>query len=126
MRYILGPRGSGKTTELIRLSAEHGYYIVCANRYVVRHIRNLALDMGLNIPTPITYDTLMNSDFGRGRRVPGILIDDLGVFLMSLLPHAPVIAGSDTPDGLKILDIPIMENLLDNLTDDYSNELDDV
>jgi hypothetical protein len=125
MQYILGPRGSGKTTALIELSASKGYYIACRNRQMVKHILILAQGMGVHIPTPITYDTLVNYVFDRGHRIPGVMIDDMSAFIMFLLPHLPVVMTTDTPDGVRVLDNPA-RNLLDGILADYSNEMDDV
>ena len=55
---IIGGRGAGKTTELIRMSAENNIYIVCLDRQRALHIASAAREMGLTIPFPITVAEL--------------------------------------------------------------------
>ena len=43
---IIGERGSGKTTELIKRSAETGSYILVATKMMAKCIHLSALDMG--------------------------------------------------------------------------------
>jgi ligand-binding SRPBCC domain-containing protein len=55
MNIIQGARGSGKTTKLIQACAEHGGYIVCRSRDEAYRIDDLAVEMGVQIPFPLTY-----------------------------------------------------------------------
>ena len=55
---IIGGRGSGKTTKLIRMSAENNIYIVCLDRRRALNIAAMAREMGLTIPFPITVEEL--------------------------------------------------------------------
>lgn len=55
---IIGGRGAGKTTELIRMSADNNNYIVCLNRQRALHIASAARELGLTIPFPITVEEL--------------------------------------------------------------------
>ena len=55
---IIGGRGSGRTTELIRMSAENNIYIVCLDRRRALNIAAMAREMGLIIPFPITVEEL--------------------------------------------------------------------
>lgn len=75
MKKIIKPRGKGKTTELIKLSAETNTYILVANRSRQKMVAELAHSMNMNIPYPVTVDDYMRSQF-RGSFIKHILIDD--------------------------------------------------
>lgn len=83
MKIFLAPRGGGKTTFLIRESAKTQDIIVCENNFVANSIKRIAFNMGLEIPTPITY-----SDFTKqnthGKKISGFLIDNVDVLLQQL------------------------------------------
>ena len=78
MNIIIGKRGSGKTTELIRESAEEKIYILTATKRRAREILEAAKRLNLTIPHPITVDEYLSNDTYRGPVVKrgGILIDD--------------------------------------------------
>ena len=78
---IIGERGSGKTTELIKRSAETGSYILVATKMMARCIHLSALDMGYHIPYPITIKEYLTG--GVDKRTP-ILIDELDLVLGSI------------------------------------------
>lgn len=78
---IIGERGSGKTTELIKRSAETGSYILAATKNMAKCIHLNALDMGHHIPYPITIKEYLNGEFDK--RIP-ILIDELDLVLGSI------------------------------------------
>lgn len=75
MNKIIKGRRQGKTTELIKRSAETRTYILVANRQRVEQVFNQAQSMGLNIPYPVTVEEYMRSGF-RGSFINSILIDD--------------------------------------------------
>lgn len=62
MKVIYKPIQGGKTTELIRISAETGAYIVCHSFDEAHRIFEYARILGLDIPLPFTYD-----EFKRGQ-----------------------------------------------------------
>lgn len=74
-----GARRSGRTSELIKLSAETGYPIVTLNREFCRSIELRAEQMGIDIPAPISFCNFKN--FGIGRRIDHILIDDVDLVI---------------------------------------------
>lgn len=78
---IIGERGSGKTTESIKRSAETGSYILVATKMMAKCIHLSALDMGYHIPYPITIMEYLNGEFDK--RIP-ILIDELDLVLGSI------------------------------------------
>lgn len=85
MKVILGKQGSGKTTELIKMAAEGRYYIVCRNYNHARHIQQMALEMGVVILFPISYDEFLNRQYN-GVHIDGFLIDDADALLQRLSP----------------------------------------
>lgn len=84
MKLITKPRGKGKTTELIKISAETGDYIVVLNHRLARFVAQMATDMGLQIPFPATYAEILDKRC-KGMRISGLLLDDLDSFLSGFL-----------------------------------------
>ena len=84
MKKIIGGRGTGKSTELIRRSADTGQYIVVPTKRRANHLFKQAKDMGINIPYPVTWDEIKGGIDGKeslnrayGTLSLGILIDDV-------------------------------------------------
>jgi hypothetical protein len=90
MKQITGGIRSGKTTELIRLSAETGGYIVCLNMDEASRIQFQSQEMGLKIPFPITFDEFKSHQY-YGRGIKGFLIDNADMLLKSM-SSVPVLA----------------------------------
>lgn len=85
MICIVGQRQAGKTTELIKLSAETGYPIATPCIYQVDAIERRARQLGLEIPKPIGSgdpDLLKVVISKRGQS--GILVDEAGSMLERL------------------------------------------
>lgn len=78
MDIILKNRGHGKTVDLIRLSAQTGYPIVCANPNIVEL---KAKELHLEIPEPITTKEL----YQMKSKPDGVYIDELGIILERVL-----------------------------------------
>ena len=78
MQIILAERGVGKSTELIKQSAATGVYILVATRERARYLADMARNLELRIPFPVTIDEFFYSNGFRGSciRRDGILIDD--------------------------------------------------
>lgn len=125
MKLVLGPRGSGKTTKLLHQCAENGYVMVVMNDHARRNLLQHARQVGIEILRPATYDELLRGDILRGRKVQGIMIDDLELFLTGLMPRLPVIGVSATMD-VELLHFPLDRTLLDNLNIPYFQDGDDV
>lgn len=85
MRLIYGTRGSGKTTNLIKECAkEKGYsLIVCHTIQVALYYQDMAKDMGLEIPLPISMDEFIKGDF-RGKNITSFYIDNADLLLEKL------------------------------------------
>lgn len=85
MEIIYKDRGQGKTTELIKRSAETGNYIVVPNRNRALNIVRRAQEMGYNnIPFPITIEEVLQHGF-RGTYIKKVLVDDVDLIIRQLL-----------------------------------------
>lgn len=80
MKIIRTDRGRGKTTELIKQSARDRSYILCMNKENARYIYDMAREMNLNIPYPITTADLPLRGF-KG----SVLIDEIDYILPRLI-----------------------------------------
>lgn len=101
---IIRPKKSGKTTELLKKSAETHTYILVKNQKKARQLFNQARQMGYAIPYPVTLDEYRDSKFvGSCIRRDGIYIDDLDELLKDLLPgiriKAATLTCKDEDDG---------------------------
>ena len=76
MIKIIKGRREGKTTELIKMSHYTNTYILVANRDRVDEISNMAREMKLDIPFPVTVDEYFSSHGFQGSFIRNILIDD--------------------------------------------------
>ena len=84
---VIGGRQSGKTTALIRKSAETGYSIVVNNKTTADFIKRDAAKMELAIPEPIVANAQsINSESTRNEieEAKGILVDDFNIFIDSI------------------------------------------
>ena len=84
MEVIHKGRGEGKTTELIKMSAETGKYILTPCLLGAQNIQRMAQEMKLTIPFPITVGEVKQHGF-RGSFIKSILIDDADIVLQQLL-----------------------------------------
>lgn len=88
---IVGGRGVGKTTELIKRSAETRQYIMVSNSQRARHIFEQAKSMDLYIPFPVTIHEMFSSRFrGSCIRRDGLLIDDFEDVVCEIFSGIPV------------------------------------
>lgn len=72
-KIIIKPRQTGRTTEMIKMAAEHNLYIVTTDRMRAHFIAKMARDLGLNILFPITVREL---PIHPNHATQEILIDD--------------------------------------------------
>ena len=107
---IVGSRGSGKTIELIKKSANDGAYILTIGRRQAEKLFNLAQSMGYAIPYPVTVE-----DFARSGGFRGSVIRETGLYI------------DDVDDIMKVLflgiDIKGVTFTSDKVTDLNSNQL---
>lgn len=98
MKLINKSRGTGKTTQLIYVSAITGFRIIAPNTHMAGHIEKMAKDMGLKIPKPMSDAKYRNRKYD-GDHTP-ILIDDVDSQILDealeLYFNAPVIAATMT------------------------------
>lgn len=83
--YVISlPRRMGKTTILVRKSAENVIPIICATQQHKKAVERCAKEMKLVIPQPFTvFDILRGVHKGMGYRE--FYIDELDTFLFILL-----------------------------------------
>lgn len=100
-QITIGDRRSGKTTKLIKRSAEEGSYILAASKAQANIIFKQAKDMGLNIPYPITPSDVSKGMGIRGTNIrrKGVLIDEglelLRAFLISIPIREVILTNND-------------------------------
>ena len=90
MEVIYRSRGQGKTTDLIKMSAEKGYYLVCSTMSRVKWTANHARELGLDIPFPLTFDEFIQREY-YGKGIKGFVIDDADQ-LLQYMSSVPVFA----------------------------------
>ena len=92
MDIIIGKRGYGKTTKLIRRSAEENLYILVATRQRAYQVAQMATEMGLSIPFPVTVDEYLRGYKFRGSSIrrDGLLIDDADAVLQVIFSGIPI------------------------------------
>jgi len=96
MKKIILGKGKGKTTELIKQSAESGDYIICHSLNECSRIQFKAGEMGLNIPFPASYDEFINGNY-YSKGIRGFLIDNVDMLLQHMT-NVPVNAITITKD----------------------------
>jgi len=83
MEITISARGTGKTYNLIKRSAREGFHIVCQNHSISKALEEKAKTLGLEIPTPITYDSFRNHKY-HGKKITGFLIDNVDLLLQEM------------------------------------------
>ena len=98
MRISNKSRGTGKSTQLIYASAITGFRIIAPNHAMAKHVEEMAKNMGLKIPQPMS-DVEYRSRRYDGDHTP-ILIDDVDNEILDealeLYFNAPVAAATMT------------------------------
>lgn len=99
MRIINKSRGTGKTTQIIYASAVTGFRIITPNHAMAKHIEEMAKNIGLKIPQPMSHVEYRNGRGFQHNHEP-ILIDDLQNQILDealeLYFNAPVVAATMT------------------------------
>lgn len=106
MKLIIGGRQTGKTTELIKHSAETGNYILVPNMNHAKNIAYQARSMGFDIPYPVTLSEMRNNNkfIGSSIRRDGILVDDLDLVIRQLF------------DGIEINEATVNNENIERIT----------
>jgi hypothetical protein len=94
---IVRPRQGGKTTEMIRLAAEHQAYIVCTDHQRAWQIAQQAEAMGASIPFPLTAAEWQQRAY-HPPGVRGLLFDDLDRIIRGM-SAVPVLAATWTAEA---------------------------
>lgn len=99
--FIYGSRGSGKTTEIIKLSSKNNVPILCRRDSNVKLLKALADRMGIKIPEPISLYKLrqmqVSSNFDNNYKIPSkVYVDDAESILKHLLGTEVVGVTMDT------------------------------
>ncbi len=95
MQLVIKGLAEGKTTELIKLChGDNGSYMVCVNRRTADQVFKMAIELGMKIPLPITFDDLLKSNYD-GRNITGLYVDNLDI-LIEVLARVPIRAVSIT------------------------------
>lgn len=86
---IGGRRVCGKTTKLIQKANKEHLYIICENQQRLRVIMQMAKEMELEIPFPITVAELPV----RSHHIKEVLVDDVEAVLYELIKK-PILMAS--------------------------------
>lgn len=81
-KLIIAPRGGGKTSALIKASAECDCPIIVSTISEATRVMDKALEMGYDIPEPIPFG--MRNKL-HGEDYQAVIIDDLDVMLPMIL-----------------------------------------
>lgn len=87
MKVVVGGRRSGKTRRLIELCAEYGGYMVVRSHREAHRVAQMARELGLRIPFPISHGELLSSGCSAGVRQ--LWFEEPAAFL-SQLTNVPV------------------------------------
>lgn len=78
---VIGGRRTGRTTRMIKKSAEKNIYIVVANRARAYTIAEMARRMGLSISFPVTVWELQQKNLIGRRDIREVYVDDADAVL---------------------------------------------
>lgn len=84
-KFIIKPRGTGKSTDLLKISHDTGKCLLVANRIIAENHMENARRLNLQIPYPITVHEFLNHGVSRTVKEEGLLIDDVDMVLRHLL-----------------------------------------
>ena len=80
MDIIYSKIATGKTTKLIKKSAEKGFTIVCVTIEEAKSVDKMACELGLKIPFPLTYKKFAEKNYN-SCAVKNVLIDNADMWL---------------------------------------------
>ena len=110
MKKIIGTRGSGKTTKLIKQGAKENYVIMTATNRQAENVRKRADELGLNILATSVENIINDNGIKRGSVLAilmqknGILIDDADLVLTRILSGVTIKGISLTDDHPRFRD----------------------
>jgi hypothetical protein len=97
MLKLIAPIGSGRTTWVLKQSAETGYPIVCSSYARVMHLIFTAYDQGIKIPNPIHYSDL------KGANIQKVIVDNAETMLQVLLKQDIYALTMNQDDDTKVV-----------------------
>lgn len=83
MKHIIGSRGTGKSTLLLKESALNGFTIVTLSQSFIKYLIADARTFKLTIPKPISFRDFINGNYDKST-IKGFLIDDVNLLLKDL------------------------------------------
>ena len=89
MKVVIRPRLGGKTCDAIKIAADTGSFIVCFNEAEATRVYMQAKQMGARIPFPLTFEQVMDRQH-LGLNIPGLVIDNVEVWLYHLVGVIPI------------------------------------
>lgn len=93
-QIIIGGKRSGKTTEIIKLSAKTGRYILVSNHNEAANLVKLARELGLNVPYPITVQEVVSDKLkGSSIRRDGLYVDN-ALDILEKIIAVPIVGAS--------------------------------
>ena len=104
MKKIIGTRGSGKTTKLIKQAAKENYVIMTATNRQADNVRKQADELGLTVLATSVENIINDNGIKRGSVLAilmqknGILIDDADIVLTRILSGVTIKGISLTDD----------------------------
>ena len=104
MKKIIGTRGSGKTTKLIKQAAKENYVIMTATNRQADNVRKQADELGLTVLATSVENIINDNGIKRGSVLAvlmqknGILIDDADLVLTRILSGVTIKGISLTDD----------------------------
>ena len=114
MKIIAKGRGKGKTTELIKMSAEKQIPIVCRTSSI-KYIKEQAKQMNLKIPEPIPFHWTDINKPCFGGITGKVLIDDVDCILTGLFPDKSIEAITISSDDYNELETDNDSNYSDEI-----------
>ena len=102
MKFIIKPRQTGKTTELIKIASKsNGAYIIVSDKLRADQLFNQAKKLGYDINYPLTQNEIVNKKY-YGIGVKSFLIDDVESFLYGIINYAPILAITGTEENIRV------------------------
>lgn len=98
MKKIIGTRGSGKTTKLIKQAAKENSVIMTATNRQAENVRKQADELGLTVPVTSVENIISGSVLESLIIKNGIFIDDVELVLTRILSGATIKGISLTDD----------------------------
>lgn len=105
--FVSGARQSGRTTAMIREAAEAFAYIVVPDHRQARFVADLAREMGVDIPFPLTWNEFVSGQYNRAG-VRGFVIDNLDQCLQGMT-RVPILAASLPAVDTRSLTLPVAD-----------------